>query len=106
MKVYFQHDSPLDRLETEPDYTAGLPPETVDMYRRRMQQLRACLNEQDTAQAHALDMQPLAGRGAEFFSIFLCQGWRLAIRLMGRKPRQEVAVLEIIQVSQPARRAK
>jgi len=106
MKVYFQLGSPLDRLETDPDFSADLPPETVYMYRRRMQQLRAILNERDVATARALDVQPQVKRGIDFFSIFLCAGWRLVIRFLGAKPHQEVVVLEIIQVKQPVRRIK
>ena len=106
MKVYFQQGSPLDRLETDPDFDAGLPLETVTMYRRRMQQLRASLNERDVAQARALDMRPFPELGADFFTIFIWQGCRLVIHLMAPKPRREVAVLEIIQAKQPVRRIK
>lgn len=106
MKVYFQHGSPLDRLETDQDFDAGLHPEIVTMYRRRMQQLRASLNERDVAQTRALDMCHFPERGADFFTVFIWQGYRLVIHLMTPKPRREVAVLEIIQVEQLVRRLK
>lgn len=106
MKVYFLPGSALDRLETDPDFDAGLTPEIVTMYRQRVQQLRACLNEGDVAASRALDMRPLPERGADYFSIFVCKGSRLVIHLMGAKPRREVAVLEIIQVKQLVRRVK
>ncbi len=106
MKVYFQHGSPLDRLETDQRFDAGLPADAVTMYRRRIQQLRACLNERDIRQSRALDIRPEADRGADLHSIFLCDGMRLVVHLMGPKPRREVAVLEIIQVKQPVRRLK
>ncbi len=106
MKVYFQQDGLLDRLETDLGFDAGLPAETVNLYRRRVQQLRASLNERDVLQSRSLDMRPLPERGTDFFSIFVCQGSRLVIHLIGPKPRQEVAVLEIIQVKQPVRRLK
>lgn len=106
MKVYFQHGSALDRLETDLRFDGGFPSEVVTMYRRRMQQLRASLNERDILQSRALDMRPLPDRGADFQSIFLCDGVRLVIHLLGPKPRREVAILEIIQVKQPVRRLK
>lgn len=106
MKVHFQLGSPLDRLETDPRFDAGLSPLTVTMYRRRMQQLRACLNEGDVAACPVLDMRLLRERGADFFSIFICQGSRLVIHLIGDKPRRDVAVLEIIAVKLPVRRLK
>jgi plasmid maintenance system killer protein len=106
MKVYFKQGSPLDRLETAPDFKAGLPPETVTMYRRRIQQLSASLNERDIVNSRALDMRPMPNEGAGFFSIYVCEGSRLAIHLMGTKPRREVAVLEIIQFKPPVRRLK
>lgn len=106
MKVYFQLGSPLDRLETDPEFDAGFTPETVTMYRQRIQQLRASLNERDLLQSRALDMRPVPKRGDDFFSIFVSPGMRLVIHLLGPKPRREVAVLEIIQVKQPVRRIK
>lgn len=106
MKVYFQLDSPLDRLETDPDFNAGLSSGTVTMYRRRMQQLRASLNERDMLQSRSLDMRPLPERGPDFFSIFVCHGRRLVLHLLGTKPRRDVAVVEIIQSKQPIRRLK
>ena len=106
MKVYFLLGSPLVALESNPDFDAGLLPDTVTMYRRRMQQLRASSNEDDVAASRALDMHPLPERGADYFSIFVCNGSRLVIHLMGAKPRQEVAVLEIIPVKPPVRRLK
>ena len=106
MKVYFQLGSPLDRLETDPGFDAGLTPEIVTMYRRRLQQLRASLNEGDVATSRALDMRSMPERGADYFSTLLCRGSRLVIHLIGAKPRREVAVLEITQVKQLVRRVK
>lgn len=106
MKVYFQRGSPLDRLETDPSFDAGLPPESVTMYRRRMQQLRASMSEHDMLKSMALDMRPMLDRGADFFTIAVCQSRRLVIHLLGPVPRREVAVLEFIQVTQPVRRTQ
>ena len=105
MDVYFLPESPLDRLETDSSFSAGFPPETVDMYRCRLQQLRASLNEHDVQRMRSLDLRPLPGKGAGFYSIFLLRDWRLSIHLLGSKPRREVAILEITQVTRPARRA-
>ena len=106
MKVHFQLGSPLDQLETDRGFDAGLSLETVTMYRRRIQQLRASSDERDVGHSRALDIRPIPERGADFFSIFVCQGSRLVIHLLGRKPRREVAVLEILQVKLPVRRVK
>lgn len=106
MKVYFQHGSTLDRLETDPRFDAGFSAEVVTMYRRRIQQLRASLNERDILQSRALDPRPVPDRGTDFQSISLCDGMRLVLHLLGPKPRREVAILEIIQVKQPVRRLK
>ena len=46
MEVKFA-DADLDRLETDPRFTAGLPPEVVTMFRRRMQQVRASPDERE-----------------------------------------------------------
>jgi hypothetical protein len=106
MKVYFRQGSPLDRLETDPAFDAELPSETVSMYRRRMQQLRAFHSETDITSSRALDVSPVPDLGPDFFSIHICSGQRLLIHLLGDKPRREVAVLEIVHVKHPARRVK
>ena len=106
MKVHFQVGGPLDRLETDSSFDAWLPAETVNMYRRRVQQLRASLNEKDVLQSRSLEIRAFPARGADFFSIFVCPGSRLVIHLMGPKPRREVAILELIQIKQPIRRLK
>ncbi len=106
MDVYFLPESPLDRLETDSSFSAGFPPETVDMYRCRLQQLRASLNELDVQRMRSLDLRLLPGKEDGFCSIFLCREWRLSIHLLGSKPRSKVAVLEITQVNRPTRRAK
>lgn len=106
MKVYFRRGSPLGRLETDPAFTAELASQTVAMYRCRMQQLRAAHTEVDLAASRALDLCPAPDLGPDHYSIHICPGQRLALHLLGGKPRSEVAVLEIFQVKQPARRLK
>jgi proteic killer suppression protein len=44
MEVEFA-DANLDRLEVDRRFTAGLPPEVVTAFRRRMQQIRAAPDE-------------------------------------------------------------
>src|SRR3990172_6508900 len=46
VEVKFAADD-LDRLEIDPRFTAGLPPEVVTMFRRRMQQIRAAPDERE-----------------------------------------------------------
>lgn len=106
MKVYFRQGSPLDRLETDPAFDAELPPEVVNMYRRRMQQLRASYSETDITASRALDASPLPHMGPDFFSIHICDGLRLVLHLFGDRPRREVAVVEIVQVKPQVRRPK
>lgn len=106
MKVHFKQGGVLDRLETDPDFDAALAAETVSMYRRRIQQLGASLDERDILRSRALDIRPHPQLGPDFFSISVCPVSRLVIHLFGTEPRRDVAILELIAVKQPVRRLK
>jgi hypothetical protein len=71
-----------------------------------MQQLRACFTEADLASSRALDLRRAPNSVPDRLSIHICPGHRLALDLLGDAPRREVAVLEIFEVKQPARRIK
>lgn len=70
MDVEFDDDD-LDRLETDPLFTAGLSNEVVRAYRKRMQQIRAFLDERDFYALKSLHFEKLKGNRGNQYSVRL-----------------------------------
>ncbi|KAI1694312.1 relE-like toxin of type II toxin-antitoxin system higB domain-containing protein [Ditylenchus destructor] len=85
MEVEFD-DHDLDRLETDPQFTAGLSQEIVRAYRKRMQQIRAFRDERDFMSVKSLHFEKLKGNRAGQHSIRLNLQWRLALEIRGSHP--------------------
>ncbi|MCZ8075199.1 MAG: type II toxin-antitoxin system RelE/ParE family toxin, partial [Paucibacter sp.] len=75
MEVEFDDDD-LDRLETDPQFTAGFAQEVVRAYRKRMQQIRAFRDERDFMQLKSLHFEKLKGDRAGQHSVRLNLQWR------------------------------
>lgn len=70
MDVEFDDDD-LDHLETDPLFTAGLSNEVVRAYRKRMQQIRAFLDERDFYALKSLHFEKLKGNRGNQYSVRL-----------------------------------
>lgn len=64
MEVDFD-DSDLDRLETDPQFTAGFAPSIVKGFRKAMQAIRAALDERDLYASKGFHFEKLKTRGDE-----------------------------------------
>lgn len=95
MEVEFD-DHDLDRLETDPQFTAGLSQEIVRAYRKRMQQIRAFRDERDFMSVKSLHFEKLKGNRAGQHSIRLNLQWRLALEIRGSHPCKVVGIIEIV----------
>jgi proteic killer suppression protein len=95
MDVEFD-DENLDRLETDAQYTAELSQEVVRAYRKRMQQIRAFLDERDFYAAKALHFEKLKGNRAGQHSIRLNMQWRLILEIRGDRPCKIIGIVEIV----------
>jgi proteic killer suppression protein len=95
MEVEFD-DEDLDRLETDPQFTAGLSQEIVRAYRKRMQQIRAFLDERDFYAAKALHFEKLKGNRDGQHSIRLNMQWRLILEVRGDHPYKVIGIVEIV----------
>jgi toxin HigB-1 len=95
MEVEFDDDN-LDRLETDASFTAGFAQEIVRAYRRRMQQIRAAVDERDFYAIRALNFEKLRGNREGQYSVRLNLQWRLILELRGDHPCKVVAIVEIV----------
>lgn len=95
MEVEFDDDD-LDRLETDPQFTAGLSQEIVRAYRKRMQQIRAFRDERDFMQLKSLHFEKLKGDRQGQHSVRLNLQWRLILEIRGDHPCKVIGIIEIV----------
>lgn len=95
MEVEFDDDD-LDHLETDAQYAAGYSQDIVRAYRKRMQQIRAFLDERDFYAIKSLHFEKLRGDREGQCSIRLNAKWRLILELRGNHPCKIVGIIEIV----------
>jgi len=94
MDVRFRDDD-LDRLETDASFDAGRQPGVVKAFRKRMQQIRAAVDERDFYKQRSLRFEKLRGKRAHQYSMRLNDQWRLVLELEGKAPNRVVVVVGI-----------
>jgi len=95
MEVEFD-DNELDRLEIDPQFTAGYSQEIVRAYRRRMQQIRGFRDERDFYALKSLHFEKLKGDREGQSSIRLNSQWRLIVEIRGNHPCKLIGIVEIV----------
>jgi proteic killer suppression protein len=95
MDVAFTDDA-LERVETDPSYSAGFSDAIVKAYRRRMQQIRAATDERTFYAHRSLRFEKLEGDREGQYSMRLNDQWRLIVELRGEAPKKVVHVVEIV----------
>ena len=85
----------LERLATDPGYTAGYPPEVVKMFRRRVQFIDAAPNDLALRNQRSLHFEKLKGGRAGQRSIRLNNQWRIILVL---RTEQEQRVAKILGI--------
>ena len=95
MNVEFDNNE-LDLLETDAQFTAGFSQEIVRAYRKRMQQIRAFLDERDFYAVKALHFEKLKGNRDGQHSIRLNMQWRLILEIRGEHPCKIIGIVEIV----------
>jgi proteic killer suppression protein len=80
MDVVFADDD-LDRLETDAAFTMGLPAAVVTAYRRRMQSIRAAVDERDLRVVPSWHFEKLQGKRFHQHSLRLNDQYRLVFEL-------------------------
>jgi proteic killer suppression protein len=93
MDVEFVTDD-LDRLETDPGFSMGLPPAVVKAYRKRLQGIRAALDERDFYALKSLHFEKLRSRPHQQ-SIRLNDQFRLIVELVAASPKKQVRIVGV-----------
>lgn len=94
MEVRFR-DYDIGRLEREPRFTAGFPPEIVRMIRRRLEQIRQAPDEQDFRSMRSFHFEKLRGTRKGQHLIGLNDQWRIVFELKGKGSAKVVYVLAV-----------
>lgn len=94
MNVTFK-DQRLGRLEAEADFDGDLHPQLVKAFRKRMQQIRAVLDERDLYAFKSLRFEKLKGNRSHQHSIRLNDQWRLIVEFTGESPNKNIVIVSI-----------
>lgn len=96
MEVEFEDDD-LDRLETDAKFSAGFDQAIVKGFRRRMQNIRAAMDERDLRAIKGNHFEKLSGDRKGQFSLIITGNWRLIVELIKhRDEKTKVRVIEIV----------
>lgn len=88
-------DNRLDRLETDADFDGGYSPGIVKAFRRRMQQIRAAVDERDFYSQKSLRFEKMEGDRSHQRSMRLNDQWRLILEFKGKGPNKIVVIVGI-----------
>ena len=95
MDVDFE-DASLRRLEADPRFTADLDAAVVKAFRKRMQFIRAAVDERVFRAMKSLHYEKLQGDRAGQCSMRLNDQWRLILRIRQDEDGKCVVVISII----------
>jgi proteic killer suppression protein len=85
----------LDRLEAEAEFTAGYEKAIVKAFRKRMQAIRAALDERDLYAVKGNHFEKLKGDRSHQRSLRLNEKMRLIVEIREGKPKNTVIVVNI-----------
>jgi toxin HigB-1 len=86
----------LDRLETDPRFSAGYSQAIVKGFRRRMQNIRSALDERDLYAIRGNRFERLKGDRDGQCSLVLTGNWRLIVEVVEGDGLKRVRVIEIV----------
>lgn len=96
MEVEFAN-SDLDCLETDPNFDSGWSEAVVKAFRRRMQAIRAAVDERAFYAMKSLHFKKLQGDRAHQRSMRLNKQWRLILEIKTGERGQRIAVVVDIE---------
>jgi proteic killer suppression protein len=85
----------LERLATDPEYTADYPPEVLKTFRRRVQFIDAAPNDLALRNMRSLRFEKLKGGRAGQRSIRLNDQWRIILVLRTEQGQRVARILSI-----------
>src|SRR5262245_21570435 len=94
MDIEFR-DEALDRLETDIKFTGGFGPDVVRAFRKRIQAIRAAVDERDLRQVRGNHFEKLKGERTHQYSMRLNDQWRLILEIKKADPKNIIIVISI-----------
>ena len=94
MDVAFRTEE-LDKLETDPDFTAGYGKEIDKAYRKRIQIIRAAKDERDLYAIRGNRFEKLKGSRSHQYSLRLNDKMRLVVEIEPETPKNKIVVIAI-----------
>lgn len=94
MEIEFKN-SDLDRLETDIKFDAGFGRDVVKAFRKRIQAIRAAVDERDLSAIRGNNFEKLKGNRAHQYSMRLNQQWRLILEIKSALPKNIIVVIDI-----------
>ncbi len=94
MEVQFA-DTDLARLETDANFTKGMSAALVSAYRRRLQGIRAAVDERDLRAMKSWRFEKLKGSRQHQHSVRLNDQFRLIVELLGTGRDKQVRIIAI-----------
>ena len=85
----------LERLATDPSFDGGHSREVIKGFRKRVQLIRAAVDERDFYALKSLHFEKLKGDREGQHSMRLNKQWRLVLTLEKRSNGKTVVILEI-----------
>jgi proteic killer suppression protein len=94
MEVDFA-DPDLDRLETDPRFTAGFGSPVVKGFRKVMQHIRQAQDERDLYASRGINFHRLEGNRSHQYAFKINDQWRLIVEIKGTGEDKTILVTQI-----------
>ena len=94
MEIEFKN-SDLDRLETDIKFDAGFGRDVVKAFRKRIQAIRAAVDERDLFAIRGNNFEKLKGNRAHQHSMRLNDQWRLILEIKSALPKKIIVVIDV-----------
>jgi len=94
MEIEYRNQD-LDRLETDKDFTAGFSRDIVKAFRKRIQAIRAAIDERDLSAVRGNNFEKRKGNRSHQYSMRLNDQWRLIIEIKHASPKNIIIVIDI-----------
>jgi proteic killer suppression protein len=94
MEIEFRN-ADLDRLETDSGFDAGFGRDVVKAFRKRMQAIRAAVDERDLYAVRGNNFENLKGNRSHQHSMRLNKQWRLILEIKESTPKSIIIVIDI-----------
>ena len=88
-------DEALDRLEVDREFSGGYARELVAAYRRKLQAMRAAVDERDLYAHSSWRFKKLKGDRSHQRSIRLNDQWRLIVEVRQASPKNILVIVSI-----------